>query len=89
MIAVHAGSLLVHSGRYIVYTLSNMIVKTCVQVCGYIMTHLVQHCIEVMKALQPVEGVVLLLPCLNYLFHFTINDNWFKILSTEHLLVVD
>ena len=75
MIAVHAGSILVHSGRYIVYILSNMIVKTCVQACGYMTTHLVQHSNEVMKALQPMEGAVLLLPCLDLLSHFTINDN--------------
>ena len=37
------------------------------------MTHLVQHCIEVTKALQPVEGVVQQLPCLNLLFHFALD----------------
>ena len=37
------------------------------------MTHLVQHSNEVMKALQPVEGAVLLLPCLDLLFHFTLD----------------
>ena len=37
------------------------------------MTHLVQHSIEGMKAQQPVEGVVQQLPCLDLLFHFTLD----------------
>ena len=45
--------------------------KMCSSMWLHIMTHLVQHSNEVMKALQPVEGVVQQLPCFYHNSNFT------------------